>query len=82
MKNVVLGCTHYPLIESEIRNVLGQDITFFNGALRLAIHLKELLKEKELLNSTNKKRMDVKFIDSGNSEEKEERFFKYLKELK
>ena len=82
VKNVVLGCTHYPLIESEIRNVLGQDITFFNGALRLAIHLKELLKEKELLNSTNKKSMDVKFIDSSNSEEKEERFFKYLKELK
>ena len=29
VKNVVLGCTHYPLIENEIKSVLG-DVTFFN----------------------------------------------------
>ena len=32
VKNVVLGCTHYPLIQNEIANVLG-DVTFFNRCL-------------------------------------------------
>ena len=49
VENVVLGCTHYPLIQKEIKNVLG-DVTFFNGAQSLAKHLKEVLKENSLLN--------------------------------
>ena len=49
IENVVLGCTHYPLIQEEIKNVLG-DVTFFNGAQSLAKHLKEVLKENSLLN--------------------------------
>ena len=46
VKNVVLGCTHYPLIQEEIQDVLGQ-VTFFNGAPYLAKHLKDILKEKD-----------------------------------
>ena len=49
VENVVLGCTHYPLIQEEIKNVLG-DVMFFNGAQCLAKHLKEVLKENSLLN--------------------------------
>ena len=49
VENVVLGCTHYPLIQEEIKNVLG-DVKFFNGAQILAKHLKEVLKENSLLN--------------------------------
>ena len=49
VENVVLGCTHYPLIQEEIKNVLG-DVKFFNGAQSLAKHLKEVLKENSLLN--------------------------------
>lgn len=49
MENVVLGCTHYPLIQEEIKKVLG-DVQFFNGAESLAKHLKEILKENSLLN--------------------------------
>jgi glutamate racemase len=49
VENVVLGCTHYPLIQEEIKNVLG-DVKFFNGAQSLAKHLKEVLKENNLLN--------------------------------
>lgn len=29
IQNVVLGCTHYPLVQDEIKNVLGE-VTFFN----------------------------------------------------
>lgn len=49
VENVVLGCTHYPLIQDEIKKVLG-DVQFFNGAESLAKHLKEILEENSLLN--------------------------------
>ena len=42
------GCTHYPLITQEIKDILGKDIKFFNGAPKLAKHLYEVLEEKDL----------------------------------
>lgn len=75
VENVVLGCTHYPLVQDKIKEVLG-NVNFFNGASRLAIHLKEVLKEENLLSSNNI--FDIEFIDSSRSKEKEERFFKLL----
>ena len=69
------GCTHYPLIKEEIKLVLGDEITFFNGAPNLAKHLREVLEEnnlKEIQEGT------VEFIDSNNSESKKERFYNIL----
>lgn len=76
VENVVLGCTHYPLIQEQIQEVLG-DIKFFNGAPNLAKHLKEILQDNNLLNKSNEKGI-IEFIDSSNSELKKERFFIYL----
>ena len=76
VKNVVLGCTHYPLIKQEISDVLG-DIVFFDGSKSVAKHLKEVLKEKSLLSNSNKIGC-VEFIDSSKSEEKSKRFYDYL----
>lgn len=42
----------------------------------MAKHLKDVLKEKELL---EEREGTIEFYDSKNSKEKEERFFKYLK---
>ena len=78
VENVVLGCTHYPLIQNEIKKVLG-DVKFFNGAPFVAKHLKELLEEKDLLNKSLSKG-NIDFIDSSNMDIKKERFFKYLNE--
>ena len=78
IKNVVLGCTHYPLIQEEIQDVLGQ-VTFFNGAPYLAKHLKDILKERKLVNDSNKKNM-IQFLDSSNNERKKKRFFEIIKE--
>lgn len=75
IKNVVLGCTHYPLVQDEIREVLGDDITFFNGAPNLAKHLKNVLTENQLLADNEGY---IEFIDSQNSEEKKKRFFNIL----
>ena len=76
VKNVVLGCTHYPLIQEQIKETLG-DVLFFNGSQRLAVHLKNVLAKKDML---SKKGGAIKFIDSANSKSKEERFYKILRE--
>ena len=64
-------------MQKEIKEILGEDILFFNGAPNLAKHLKEVLEENNLLEKNEGK---IKFLDSQNSKEKEERFYKYLKE--
>lgn len=76
VENVVLGCTHYPLVQNEIKNVLG-DVDFFNGAPNLAKHLKQVLKKNNLLNDSEEKGK-INFIDSSNSKIKKERFFNYI----
>lgn len=42
--NVVLGCTHYPLIKDEISAVLG-DVKFFDGSVGVSKQLKEYLQK-------------------------------------
>lgn len=80
VKNVVLGCTHYPLIENEITKVLG-DVKFFNGSFRLANHLKEILEERKLLSDcTNKGK--IEFIDTSDKVNiKRERFEEIIKQV-
>ena len=80
VKNVVLGCTHYPLIEKEIKEVLG-DVEFFNGAASLSKHLKDILIENNLINDKIEKG-NIEFVDSSNLIKKRERFFKYLENIK
>ena len=74
VKNVVLGCTHYPLIKDEIQKVLGK-VEFFEGSSKLAIHLKDVLKKSNMLETNEGK---VTFIDSNDSKEKERRFYNEL----
>ena len=76
VKNVVLGCTHYPLIKDYIREVFG-DVSFFDGGYGVSLRVKSLLEEKNLL-SNSKNKGSIKFIDSNNDENKKELFFKYL----
>ena len=71
------GCTHYPLIQEQIKEVLG-NVTFFDGSPKVALHLKEVLEEKNLINDGQEKG-SIDFIDSRNSKVKEERFFSILR---
>lgn len=79
--NVVLGCTHYPLVKEEISSVLGS-VRFFDGANGVARRLKYLLRENGMLNGQNGAGR-VEFIDSSESEDKRkqkaERFYSLLK---
>lgn len=50
---LILGCTHYPIIESVIGNVVGKNIQIINPGKALAEKLKNLLTERELLSDNN-----------------------------
>lgn len=47
---LILGCTHYPLIRSTIRRLIGEQVTLVNPAYETARELRELLRQKDLLN--------------------------------
>ena len=51
MKSVVLGCTHYPFVKKAIREVLGDDIKFYDGAAGTARQLANKLEEAGKLNT-------------------------------
>lgn len=76
VQNVVLGCTHYPLIQKQISEILG-DVEFFNGASNLAKHLKDILVQNNLINNSQSIK-HIEFIDSSNSRYKKDRFFTQL----
>lgn len=50
---LILGCTHYPLLRSTIRQVVGESVTLVNPAYETALELKELLKANNILNDGN-----------------------------
>ena len=69
--NVVLGCTHYPLIKENIRGVLGV-VKFFDGSAGVS---KELLRQLELRNiNYDNQKLKIEFIDSSMDDSKEKRF--------
>ena len=48
---VVLGCTHYPLIRSTIREVMGEKVRLVNPAYETALELKNLLQKTNMLST-------------------------------
>ena len=48
---LILGCTHYPLLRSTIREIMGEKVRLVNPAYETALELGNLLKEKNLLST-------------------------------
>ena len=74
--NVVLGCTHYPLIKEDIRRVLG-DVKFFDGSVGVS---KELARQLELKSITFDKnnRTSFDFINTSSDSNKNIRFMELM----
>lgn len=74
--NVVLGCTHYPLIKNNIRKVLG-DVKFFDGSVGVS---KELARQLELKSITFDKnnRTSFDFINTSSDSNKNIRFMELM----
>lgn len=47
---MILGCTHYPLLRSKIRDYMGERIQIVNPAYETAMDLKKLLHENDMEN--------------------------------
>ena len=73
VSNVVLGCTHYPLIKREISSVLG-DVNFYDGSYGVAKQLKRIIDNYGYIGSNNK----ILFKDSTGDVEKMKRFYQIL----
>ena len=71
---VVLGCTHYPLIKSNIQKVLG-NVEFFDGSVGVSKRVYDLLEKNNLLNESTG---SVEFFDSSLDKTKKDRFFQIL----
>ncbi len=48
--SLILGCTHYPLLRSRIREYVGDKIALVNPAYETAMDLKKLLQESQMDN--------------------------------
>ena len=47
---LILGCTHYPLLRSTVKKVVGGQVELVNPAYETAQELKRLLADQDLLN--------------------------------
>lgn len=47
---IVMGCTHYPILENTIKSVVGKNIKLVNPAKETAIEMKKYLEKNNLLN--------------------------------
>ena len=45
---LILGCTHYPLLRSTIRRLVGEEVTLVNPAYETAVELKSMLSQLAL----------------------------------
>lgn len=48
---LILGCTHFPVLTSAIRNILGDGVTLINMGVSAAEAVKELLEKNHTLNN-------------------------------
>ena len=47
---MILGCTHYPLLRSKIREYMGEKIQIVNPAYETAMDLKAMLRKMDMEN--------------------------------
>ncbi len=64
---IILGCTHYPIYQELIREELGYPVELINTGVTVSKKLDEYLKEKNLLNTTDKQE-DLIFLTKPEEE--------------
>lgn len=60
---IILGCTHYPILESVIRKIVGEGVTLINSGAAAARHTKKRLAELDMC-SDEKHRGSVRYFVS------------------
>jgi glutamate racemase len=63
---LILGCTHYPLLKTVIKAVMGENVALIDSAKQVAIEVKKILASEDLL--AKGRRGKHKFYVSDNPE--------------
>jgi glutamate racemase len=66
---LILGCTHYPLLEKIIQKIVGKDVTLINSAEETAKEAKILLEKLKNTGSKEKTNSGVQFYVSDEPEQ-------------
>ncbi len=61
---LILGCTHYPLLEKAIRQVVGPSVKLIDSGKETAKEVKRVLTKNDLLNLSGKKAGENKYFVS------------------
>lgn len=64
---LVMGCTHYPVLEKVINTTMGRNVTIVNTGRETAIEIKALLEKKKITNSRGKGGSEYFVTDSPES---------------
>ena len=68
MDTLVLGCTHYPFVEAELRRTIGDQVVLLEGGAPVARQTRRLLAEKDLLATTSAGTGNVAFFTTGKAD--------------
>jgi glutamate racemase len=62
---LIMGCTHYPILEKSIQNVMGRSVKLIDSGRALAHKLKDILIKEQILSSPDphKKNLILGFTD-------------------
>jgi glutamate racemase len=52
---LVLGCTHYPLLTSQLQEIMGDKVTIIDSGEAIARQTKNILEQENLINDSNQK---------------------------
>jgi len=63
VNRLILGCTHYPLFDELIRKELRKKVDIINTGEKVAIYLKEYLKNNKMENDKNEKAFKIYLTD-------------------
>jgi glutamate racemase len=64
---LVMGCTHYPILEGVIKTVMGHSVTIVNTGRETAKAVKNALEQKKIINDTGKGGAEYFVTDSPES---------------
>ena len=62
---IILGCTHYPLLKTVIKKVMGSGVALIDSAKQVATEVKQILANEALLETNNHKPRRAFYVSDG-----------------
>ncbi|MEF9953457.1 MAG: glutamate racemase [Clostridium sp.] len=63
--SLVMGCTHYPLLNNVVQRVMGEGVTLINPAKETALELKDILIDTGIMNDNTTKGRYTYFVSDN-----------------